>query len=293
MTPKTLCALLFASGVVIGTLLDRAPARMPLRVDGYSILAGDFHVHAFPGDGALGPWALRDEARRAGLDVFALTNHNQVVAARLARWAARLTNGPIVLVGQEVTNPDYHLIAVGIERTVNADQPAAAAIADVHAQGGVAIAAHPTTAFHGWDAAAMMTLDGAEAAHPIVHDSEVYRSDLEEFFQRTHQLNPRASPIGSSDTHVTPTLGECRTFVFVREASAAGVLDAIRNGRTVASDRDGRYYGDPDLVRLLERGTPAGRADGSRVWRRASLVLAWSGLLGMLLFGSSRGPTFS
>jgi predicted metal-dependent phosphoesterase TrpH len=285
---KALSAILFTSGVVIGTLLDRAPVRVPLRIDGYSILAGDFHVHAFPGDGALGPWALRDEARRAGLDVFALTNHNQTVAARLARWAAGLTGGPIVIVGEEITNPDYHLIAVGIEHPVRADQPAAGAIADVHAQGGVAIAAHPTKAFHGWEAPAMMALDGTEAAHPIVHESADFRSNLEEFFERARELNPRVAPIGSSDTHATPTLGECRTYVFVREVSAAGVLDAIRNGRTVASDRDGRYSGSPEFIRLLEQGTPAGRADGSPVWRRASLLLAWIGVLGMLLSSGSR-----
>lgn len=139
---------------------------MPLHVGDYWILAGDFHVHAFVGDGSLAPWSLRDEAARTGLDVFAVTNHNQVFTAQFAERQSVRSNGPIVLAGEEVTNPDYHLIAVGITRRVDPHQPAPAAIADIHAQGGVAIAAHPGPRSVGYTDAAVAQLDGTEAAHP-------------------------------------------------------------------------------------------------------------------------------
>ena len=60
------------------------------------VLAGDFHVHAFVGDGGVAPWELGREAARRGLDVIAVTNHNQLLAARLTRcgsptdWADRV-----------------------------------------------------------------------------------------------------------------------------------------------------------------------------------------------------------
>jgi hypothetical protein len=101
---------------------------LPPRAGGYWILAGDFHVHAFPGDGSLAPWAVRAEAACAGLDVIALTNPNQMLAARLDRWLAGSSNDPIVLGGQEITHPRYHIAAIGLEHAVDADQPAASAL---------------------------------------------------------------------------------------------------------------------------------------------------------------------
>jgi hypothetical protein len=270
--------------MVLGTLSDQRPNRLPPRAGGYWILAGDFHVHAFPGDGSLAPWAVRAEAAHAGLEVIALTNHNQMLAARLARWMAASSNDPIVLGGQEITHPRYHIAAIGLERAVNADQPAASAIADVHAQGGVAIAAHPEPSFDGFDDAALARLDGTELAHPVIHVDERLRQDFHEFFERARRLNPRVARIGSSDFHASPSLGRCRTFVFARERSGSGVLEAIRGGLTVAVDADGRLQGEAALVRLLEHTAPTARRDEHAGWRRLSVALAWAGILGLVLF---------
>jgi len=147
ISTRALAGYLVVIGVIVGTLADRVPDRRPLQYGDYVVLSADFHVHAYPGDGALAPWTLREEAARAGLDVFAVTNHNHVFTARLAQWLAGFSRGPIVIPGQEITNPDYHLIAIGIERAVRADQPVSEAITDVHRQGGLAIAAHPIARF--------------------------------------------------------------------------------------------------------------------------------------------------
>jgi predicted metal-dependent phosphoesterase TrpH len=275
-------AIVLAVAIVIGTLADHVPTRFPRRAGEYVVLEGDFHVHAFPGDGALAPWTLRSEAARRGLDVFAVTNHNRTFTARFAQWMAARSNGPIIISGQEITNPSYHLIAVGVEDTVNADQPAKGAIADVHAQGGVAIAAHPIAKFHGYDDdATVAALDGTEAAHPA--DDVSGQQSFTDFFERARTLKPTMAAIGSSDFHVAPQLARCRTFVFAREASAAGVIEAIRNGRTVAIDQDGRPHGDPLLIQQV--ATLSQEPRGERAgWRRASVVLAWIGLMGMLFF---------
>lgn len=276
-------AAILAAAVVVGTLADNVPTRSPRRAGEYFVLEGDFHVHAFPGDGALAPWTLRDAAARNGLDVFAVTNHNRTFTSRFAQWMAARSNGPIIIAGQEITNPSYHLIAVGIEHTVNADQPAKGAIADVHAQGGVAIAAHPTPKFHGYDDDATVTeLDGTEAAHPV--DDVSNQQLFADFFERARRLKPTMAPIGSSDFHVSPQLAGCRTFVFAREATTAGVIDAIRSGRTIAVDEGGRLYGDPQLIELLGPAPLGERRDDNAAWRRVSVALAWIGLLGMLLF---------
>src|SRR6185312_248429 len=104
---------------------------------------------------------LRDEVARAGLDAFALTNHNRVSTARAARRLFAGTPGPIVIVGQEITARGFHIAAVGLEERVDWTKGAAAAIRAVHAQGGVAIAAHPDRHYwSGWDDGAVSLVDG-------------------------------------------------------------------------------------------------------------------------------------
>jgi len=278
--------MLLAAGAIIGSLADRSPARAMLRAGDYWLLSGDFHVHASPGDGALAPWMLRQEARRAGLDVIAVTNHNQSFTGRLAARISNMGEGPMMLAGEEITNPSYHMIAVGIERTVNgANLSAVDAIAEVHAQGGVAIAAHPSRRFHGYDDATVVAmLDGAEAMHSDVYRLAAFRDDLEAFYSRARRVNPDIAAIGSSDFHaMPPAIGRCRTYLFVRERTKAGVLDAIRSGRTLAVDGDGRLQGDPSLIQLLGGVRPAGRVDTHSAWRRFSVAMAWLGALGLVV----------
>ena len=56
MTGVRLAVCGLAAGVALGTLTDTVPSREPLMVDGYEVLSGDFHVHAFVGDGGISPW---------------------------------------------------------------------------------------------------------------------------------------------------------------------------------------------------------------------------------------------
>src|SRR5262249_56697067 len=123
----------------------------------------DLHFHASPGDGALTPGHLRDEARRAGLDVFAVTNHNQFLAPLLAAWLTPSAGAPIVIPGEEITDRNYHLIAVGIHGVVHPGPPVERVAAEIHAQGGIAIAAHPGHAF-AWGDGSLSAIDGTEVA---------------------------------------------------------------------------------------------------------------------------------
>jgi len=278
-----LSAALVVAGLLAGTWSESIPEAVARRSPaGEWILAADFHVHAFPGDGALPPWALRHEAARAGLDVFTISNHNRVSTARLARWMSQQSPGPIVIVGQEVTARGFHVIAAGIEERVDWRTSPADVIRAVHAQGGVAIAAHPIRRFWpAWDDEALAILDGYERAHPVI-DQEKTRAELAAFDARVRTMHPGIAAIGSSDFHWTGSIGWCRTYVLTRERTRAGVIEAVRAGRTVAADRQGRLYGDPALVSAVEAAggfipPPAER------FRWLSIGFVWFGLLGMLV----------
>jgi hypothetical protein len=273
-------------GIALSTFTDTIPSRQPIVVDGYQVLSGDFHVHAFLGDGGIPPWMLQRQAAREGLDVIAITNHNQTFAGRLGRWAASGSNGPLVVVGEEITGRTFHLIAVGIEHPVNWNQSARTAIGHVHAQGGVAIAAHPLHGFsEGYDEAALAELDGLEAAHPDSLAAGI-GAQFEEFYQRTKVRNPEVAAIGSSDFHTSGPLGLCRTYLLVRERSQAGVIDAIRAGRTVGRCETGQLHGRPELVKLLEPHRDALAPPEEGFVQQLAMFLVWTSLVALAFLGT-------
>jgi predicted metal-dependent phosphoesterase TrpH len=272
-----------ALGVVLSTLTDTTPSRQPITVGAYQVLSGDFHVHAFVGDGGIPPWMLQRHAARVGLDVIAITNHNQTLAGRLGRSSAQRV-GPLVLVGEEITGRDYHLIGIGIERPVDWHQSARGAIADVHAQGGVAIAAHPMHGFDRYDPVALADLDGVEVAHRDTISSAM-ALQFEEFYQRALARKPQVAAIGSSDFHTSGPMGLCRTYLLVRERSEAGVIDAIRDGRTVGRCERSPLHGRPELVHLLEPYRSVLAPPDETLVQMLALVLVWASLVALAIVG--------
>ena len=244
------CAVLLGAAIFAGTATDtRRPS--PARVLGdFHVLAADFHVHMFPlGWSTLAPWDTIVEARHQGLDVIALVPHNITWLAKIGWWVAQFIDGPIVIVGEEITAPDYHLLGVGIDRTISARLTVTEAIAEVHRQGGVAIAAHPYE--NAWPAfeAALKDLDGVEVVRPESQNDSLLAGQLSTFYNRATSAAGRMTAIGDSDYHGTGPMGYSRTYIFARERTVAAVLDAVREGRTVVYDRD-VVYGDPSMIQL-------------------------------------------
>lgn len=282
---RTVAVLTLAvAAIAAGTAVDRPTPSAARVVGGYHVLAGDFHVHSFPSTwSSLSPIDTVLEAKHRGLDVIAMTPHDSIWAGRLGAWFSRRFGGPLVIVGEEITARRYHLIGLGLTETIPYGLPMAEAIAAVHGQGGLAIVAHPYEM--DWlpdDAPELRALDGAEIVRPesLVSDEAVTR--LEAFFARGS-----FTAIGSSDFHGLGPLGFARTWVFAREPTAAGVMDALREGRTVTYGRH-RAYGDPGLIALAEQhgglphDVPPVPLPGALAWLSRIGILA--ALASVLLF---------
>ncbi len=292
--PFLVSSTLVALALVVGVVEDPRPVRPVVVRAGYRVLEADFHAHTTWSDGMLSPVAIVRQADRRGLDVLAVTEHNTTIAGKIARVYAKVSGGPIVLVGEEITSSRFHMIAVGLDRTVSPWVGATAAVDDVHSQGGVVFAAHPVRFF--WPALVPLRgrLDGAERMHPLAFRDRggtwTYSSMVEYF----DAADPPLAAIGSSDFHAGSVLGICRTLVFAHEpVSESSILEALRARRTVVVDRDGALRGDPKLVSALEKEpyTPrtsdyAYRGEGPLdVWARGFGLF---GILGMLLFARRR-----
>lgn len=295
---RLLAGLLVVAGLKLGLSADALPERPRVMKAGYVVLSADFHVHSFPGDGSLPPWELAVEARRRRLDAIALTNHNSTHSWRLATWLTSITGisgitgrgGAMLIPGEEVTAVGYHLAVAGVTDPIDWRQPAASAAAAVHARGGVAIAAHPgKESWPALDDAAVLALDGAEVAHPSIHAMTKRRGELLAFYERATRIHPSVAAIGSTDFHMIAPLGLGRTYLFAGEATQAGMLDAIRAGRTVACDGRGEAHGPPELLALVRedcRRDATSPPDGETARDRLDTWLVWLGLVALVVLGA-------
>ena len=284
MSARAFAWILLLGSIAISYRTGPASERPPLTAGQYTVLSADFHVHSFPGDGGLLPWDIAAEARRRGLHVIALTNHNSMASWRLARRLASDSRGIIMLPGVELTSAGYHMTTIGVHTPVAWRQPPAAAAAEVTAQGGVAIAAHPLEPQpSGWDDAAIDELNGFEAA-----SSNGTIAFMSPFIRRAVVRRPSIASIGASDFHYFAPLGVCRTFVFVTERSPDGVLEAIRSGRTVACDSRGDTYGPAELASPVAAECRRVSASGSPAWGWGGLSTsgAWLAVLALVVLGA-------
>ncbi len=304
--PFRVSLALLALGGLGGLVFDGAPPRRVVTRAGYRVLEADFHVHTRFSDGFLSPIDVVLHARRNGLDALAVTEHNLVYPAKMARWFSRLIGGPTVLVGEEVTTDRFHLIAVGITERVSPYGELGTIVGEVHRQGGVAIAAHPVARF--WPAfdAEIDKLDGAEVMHPLALTSggrdtrgQGWRwEEMRDFTTRAKERGHRLTAVGSSDYHFFNGLGVTRTFVFVRDDSESAILEALRQHHTVVRDLEGNLYGDDALVTELKTHpitdadqVESGADRGYRPRGLVDRVMRIAGWLGMLgLFAFARRP---
>ncbi|MES2740116.1 MAG: 3',5'-nucleoside bisphosphate phosphatase [Pseudomonadota bacterium] len=80
----------------------------------------DLHCHSNISDGLLTPAAVASHARRAGVDVWALTDHDEVSGVAAARLAAQ-ENGMRFVAGVEISitwaNETVHIVGLRIDET--------------------------------------------------------------------------------------------------------------------------------------------------------------------------------
>ena len=108
----------------------------------------DLQVHSEESDGMDDALTLLDAAQRRGLDMIAITDHDQTRGALIAREAAARANHPVeVIVGSEVTSRQGHILALWIEEPIPFFRSAAATVEAIWKQDGIAVIAHPAALF--------------------------------------------------------------------------------------------------------------------------------------------------
>src|SRR5262245_24625631 len=191
----------------------------------------DLHIHTTHSDGTAGVVALLEHvAAHTDLRVIAITDHDTIAGALEARELAA-SYGVEIIVGEEVSTAEGHLLALFIEEPLPPRQPAAATIAAVQAQGGLCVAAHP----YDW---VTPSLGRAGMAERCAGPGCEWRLDGVESFNASlwsARANRRAAAVGQrlglpllggSDSHHLATVGLGYTQFPGR--SAADLRYAIR-----------------------------------------------------------------
>ena len=104
----------------------------------------DLHLHTSCSDGWPSPEEVVDHVTlETDLDVIAITDHDTIEGALRAADHSERVGGVSVIVGEEVSSRQGHILGLFLERRVRPGLSAAATVDEIHRQGGLAIAAHP------------------------------------------------------------------------------------------------------------------------------------------------------
>jgi predicted metal-dependent phosphoesterase TrpH len=216
----------------------------------------DLHMHTSFSDGWPTPDQVVDHVvENTDLDVIAITDHDTIEGAkRAADRAARVAKKLQVVIGEEVTSREGHILGLFLEKRVRPGMSAAATVHAIHDQGGLAVAAHPF-----WRTQRMVRSGGRVhgvgwLAAELDFDAIEVENATPGFFvfnQMAHRMSVglEATEIGSSDAHILDAIGRAHTEF--RGRTAADLRKAIERGRTEAGRTRYRAVG---LVRYAAWG---------------------------------------
>jgi predicted metal-dependent phosphoesterase TrpH len=198
----------------------------------------DLHLHTSYSDGWPSPEEVVDHVTlETNLDVIAITDHDTIEGALRATEHSARTAGVPVIVGEEVSSRQGHILGLFLDRRVRPGLSAAATVDEIHNQGGLAIAAHPFWRTErmadrlggpvhgiGW-LAADLDFDAVEVENstPGLGFANILARRLAE--------GAGCPCVGGSDAHILDAIGKSATAFNGRSARA--LRTAIEKGRTV------------------------------------------------------------
>lgn len=204
---------------------------------------GDLHAHSEHSDGQNTVAEIIDYTKRAGLDYFALTDHNTI-----SHWddLARINDGsPLLIPGEEITMYDGHANIWGIDAwvdfRVNKPHQVEQLIADARKKGSMFSINHPDSPIP-WEHELVRGYQGIE-----VWNAPWRWYNEPALIRWQYHLNrgQRMVAVGGSDSHCVPPAkmtqpnlpGEPCTWVYVEgPLTQRSLLDAVERGRIFISE---------------------------------------------------------
>lgn len=198
----------------------------------------DLHIHTvYSYDGTASVPAVLERAKHVGLDVIAITDHDEIRGA-LQAFELAPQFGIEVIPGIEITTSEGDLLALFVTEKIQPGRSLVETIVKVGEAGGICIAPHPMAR-----GAGMKSLSGESILwaldHPlasrILIGIETYNAtalDRESnlLAQKLWMECPRIAQVGNSDAHILQAIGSGATEFLGN--TAAHLLDALWVGAT-------------------------------------------------------------
>ncbi len=213
----------------------------------------DLHMHTTFSDGWPSPRELVDYASATGLNVIAVTDHDTIEGAlRAADHAARRSKLHVVI-GEEISSRNGHIVGLFIERRIRPGMSAAATVHAIHDQGGIAVAVHPFWRTQRPAGGGMVHGVGWLAAELGFDAIEIENATpgFYVFNQMARRLNVGlgSAELGGSDAHILDAIG--RAYTEFPGETPKTLRTAIESATTIARRRRYRAMG---LVRYAAWG---------------------------------------
>jgi hypothetical protein len=197
----------------------------------------DLHLHTiYSYDGTASVSAVLYRAKQLGLDVIAITDHDEISGALKALELAP-NYGVEVIPGIEITTADGDLLAFFITEKVNAGLSLIETVLRVRKLGGVCVAPHPMAGGMGMKSLNARTilraLRNPQVAETLIGIETYNGTSIDRI--SNHSANILASRLhiaktGSSDAHIIDTIGFGATEF--EGSSAVDLLAALKNKTT-------------------------------------------------------------
>lgn len=197
----------------------------------------DLHIHTiYSYDGTATIPAVLRRAKEIGLNVIAITDHDEIAGAL---EAVKLAShyGVDVIPGSEITTAEGDLLALFIHKKIQPGLSLIETLLQVKEQGGVAIAAHPMAGGMGMKsltpASILKALKHKEAKKVLV-GIEAYNGTaidrVSNHYTRLFAKGLKIAKTGNSDAHIIDTIGFGATEF--SGSTAADLLKALQQRTT-------------------------------------------------------------
>lgn len=206
---------------------------------------GDCHLHSWYSDGRRTPAEIAALARAAGLDFINTSEHN--TQSSHPHWASEAGDDLLIMLGEEVTTRNGHVVALGTEpgtfidwRYRARDNRFGRFARDIRRAGGLVVPAHPHATCIGcaWkfgfgEADAVEVWNG-----PYTPDDEVALASWDATLVASVRENREWLPaMGNSDAHRDPdAIGLPQTVVLADDLTRDAIQDGLRAGRSYVSE---------------------------------------------------------
>jgi len=198
----------------------------------------DMHVHSkYSVDGKVEPVDVVRWARKIGLSGVAITDHNEIRGALLARDYARGNRDFTVLVGEEISTSHGHLLAYNITERIEKGLSPEETIERVNDQGGFAVAAHPGRFPNGMKRSKIRELEinGIEVLNGYSVPHKNWRA-------RKLAYEMDRGMVGGSDAHRLKDVGRAFTRVAGTALTPLDIEQNIQAKRSTTGGRSVTYH---------------------------------------------------